>query len=474
MLDPIHHQGLRLALGAFRTSPTASLYVEADEPSLNTRREKLSLQYAIRIAENNSNPAHDVTFQPKYTDLYESKPNFIKSFGVRTLPVLESANINFKNIDKTFTPNIPTWCINKPKLIFDLHSGKKSETSPIIMKSNFQELKSHYIDYKHIYTDGSKDDMKVGCAVVSDDFSETMRIPDGSSIFTAEAKAIDLALDLIADCETSNCAPLVADLFLFCYERDFMLSLSDNNQSDVIEAFNSTSRYLDDLLNIDNPYFEQMVGQIYPTELQLNKANSSDTEAPFLDLNLSITNGIVSSKIYDKRDDFNFEIVNFPFLDGDVPRSPSYGVYISQLIRFARVCSNVDDFNNRNLFLTAKLLKQGYRYHKIRKAFSKFYHRHSELIVKYNIGLKTLLQRGISEPIFYGDLVYKFKRIVGKPNFSDQFKKIVKRYIRVGYNLDIMRQSACLVVNPITVYSYGFLFNCTSVGRASDSMTALT
>ena len=78
---------------------------------------------------------------------------------------------------------------------------------------------------------------------------------------------------------------------------------------------------------------------------------------------------------------------------------------------------------------------------------------------KYNIGLKTLLQQGISEPIFYGDLVHKFKRIVGKPKFSDQFKKIVKRYIRVGYNLDIMRQSACLVLNPITVYRYGFLFN---------------
>ena len=89
--------------------------------------------------------------------------------------------------------------------------------------------------------------------------------------------------------------------------------------------------------------------------------------------------------------------------------------------------------------------------------------------LEYNIGLKTLLQQGISEPIFYGDLVYKFKRIVGKPNFSDQFKKIVKRYIRVGYNLDIMRQSACLVLNPITVYSYGFLFNCTTVGQASDS-----
>ena len=272
----------------------------------------------------------------------------------------------------------------------------------------------------------------------------------------------------------TNCAPLVVDLFLFCYESDFMLSLSDNNQTDIVEAFNSTVRYLDDLLNIDNPYFEQTVGQIYPTELQLNKANSSDTEALFLVLNLSITNGIVSSKIYDKRDDFNFEIVNFPFLDGDVPRSPSFGVYISQLVHFARVCSNVDDFNYRNLILTAKLLKQGYRYNKIRKAFSKFYYRHSELIVKYIIGLKTFVHQGISEPIFYGDLVYKFKRIVGKSNFSDQFKKIVKRNTRVGYNLDIMRQSACLVLNPIMVYSYGFLFNCTTVGQASDSMTALT
>ena len=164
------------------------------------------------------------------------------------------------------------------------------------------------------------------------------------------------------------------------------------------EAFNSTSRYLDDLLNIDNPYIEQMVGQIYPTELQLNKANSSDTEAPSLDL--SITNGIVSSNIYDIRDDFNFGIINFPFLDGDVPRFPSYSVYFSQLIRFARVCSNVDDFNNINLWLTAKLLKQGYRYHKIRKAFSKFYHRHSELIVKYNIGLKLFCDKAYQNLYF--------------------------------------------------------------------------
>ena len=148
-----------------------------------------------------------------------------------------------------------------------------------------------------------------------------------------------------------------------------MLSLSNNNQTYFIEAFNSTSRYLDDLLNIDNPYFYKLVGLIYPTELQLNKANSSDIEAPFLDLNLSITNGIVSSKIYDKRDDFNFETVNFPFLDGDAPHSPSYGVYISQLIRFARVCSNVDDFNNRNLFLATKFLNQVIELIKFEKHF---------------------------------------------------------------------------------------------------------
>ena len=150
----------------------------------------------------------------------------------------------------------------------------------------------------------------------------------------------------------TNCAPLVADLFLFCYERDFMMSLSDDKQANVIDAFNTTSKYLDDILNINNVYFNNMVSQIYPSELQLNKANTSDTEAAFLDLHLSISNDIVSTKIYDKRDDFDFEIVNFPFLDGDVLRSTSYRVYISQLIRFAKASSIVADFNTRNkLFL---------------------------------------------------------------------------------------------------------------------------
>ena len=208
-----------------------------------------------------------------------------------------------------------------------------------------------------------------------------------------------------------------------------------------------------------------MISRIYPPELQLNKANTSDTEAPFLDLHLSISNGFVSSKIYDKRDDFDFDIVNFPFLNGDVPRSTSYGVYISQLIRFARVCSHVADFSARNKSLTAKLLQQGYRYHKLRKTFSKFYRRHYELVSKFNVGLKPLLHQGLSEPEFYGDLIYKFKTVEGRADFSDQFRKIIVRYKCIGYNINIMRQSACLVFNQITVNNFVSLFSCTPVGR---------
>ena len=135
---------------------------------------------------------------------------------------------------------------------------------------------------------------------------------------------------------------------------------------------------MDDILNINNVSFDNMVSQIYPSELQLNKANTSDTEAAFLDLHLSISNDIISTKINDKHDDFEFEIVNFPFLDGDVPHSTSYGVYISQLIRFARASSYITDLNTRNKLLTQKLLEQGYWYRKLRKTFSKFYRRYYE------------------------------------------------------------------------------------------------
>ena len=151
-------------------------------------------------------------------------------------------------------------------------------------------------------------------------------------------------------------------------------------------------------------------------------------------------------------------------MDGDVPRRASDGVYISQLIRFARVSSHVSDFNTQNKLLTAKLLNQGYRYHKLHKAFSNFYRHHFDLISKFNVGLKSLLHKA---------LVYKFrKKMYACNDFSTQFRKIILRYIKSGYNINVIRQTACIVVNPVTVNNFASLFGCTLAGRASDSMTA--
>ena len=209
-----------------------------------------------------------------------------------------------------------------------------------------------------------------------------------------------------------------------------------------------------------------MVKRIYPPELQLKKL-TSDTEALFLDLRLSISKDLLHLNFMISAMT-DFDMVNFPFLDGDGPRSTSYRVYISQLIRFARVSSHVADFNARNKSLTAKLLQQGYQYHKLRKTFPKLYRRHYELVSNFNVRSKPLLHQGLSEPEFYGDLVYKFKQIVGRADFSDQLREIIICYKRIGYNINIMRQSTCLVFNPITVNNFASLFNCTPVGRASD------
>ena len=167
-----------------------------------------------------------------------------------------------------------------------------------------------------------------------------------------------------------------------------MKSLTKEKGYDLIDAFNLTSRYLDDLLNIDTIHFEHIVHIIYPAELQLNKANASDTEAAFLDLDLSIHNDIVSTKIYVKRDDFNFYIVNFPFLEGDVPQRPSYGIYISQLIRFARASSHVTDLNNWNKFELPNFLSKAIGIINSANRFSIFYRRHFIFIAKYHVSLK--------------------------------------------------------------------------------------
>ena len=122
--------------------------------------------------------------------------------------------------------------------------------------------------------------------------------------------------------------------------------------------------------------------------------------------------------------------------------------------------------------LNVQQLKQGYRYHKLQKAFSGFYRKHYKLISKFYVWLKTLLREGLSEREFYGDLVYKIQKLIGRNDFSFQFRKIITRYRRIGYNLNAMQQSACFVFNPIMVDNYAAFFNCTPVARAPDSMMA--
>ena len=265
----------------------------------------------------------------------------------------------------------------------------------------------------------------------------------------------------------TNCAPLIADLFLYCYERDFMSDLQKSKRFDLIDMFNDISRYLDDIFTIDNPEFEKHIPDIYPAELQLNKANTSDKETSFLDLNIKVIGSDIHTSVYDKRDDFGFPIVNFPWLSGDVPRLPSYGIYISQLVRFARCCTSVLDFHSKNLQITSKLLTQGYRYHKLRKTFGKFFKSYSELLSKFgDISFQEYLSKGISHPVFYGDLVYKLRRVKDTLNFISSGSKIVKRLRRRQYDPVTIERTIGLVLCPSTALYEPFLKHCTLSNKA--------
>ena len=146
---------------------------------------------------------------------------------------------------------------------------------------------------------------------------------------------------------STDCAPLVADLFLFSYEFEFMKSLIRTDLS-VAAKFNNTCRYIDDLLTLNNPDFQAYIGQIYPPELELKKTTESHDSCSYLDLNINILNGKFYTDLYDKRDTFSFSIVNFPHMDSNIPSKPAYGVAISQLVRYLRICCNYQDFAYRS------------------------------------------------------------------------------------------------------------------------------
>ena len=184
----------------------------------------------------------------------------------------------------------------------------------------------------------------------------------------------------------TNCAPLLADVFLYSHEADFIQGLLKKNEQKLARSFNFTFRYIDDVLSLNNSRFGDFVDRINPIELQIKYTTYIDRSASYLDLYLEINSeGRLRTKLYDKRDDFNFRIVNFPFICSNIPASPAYGVYISRLIRYSITCGSYQDFLDRGLLLTRKLLNQGFILVKLKSSLRKFYGRHHDLVDRYGI-----------------------------------------------------------------------------------------
>jgi hypothetical protein len=187
----------------------------------------------------------------------------------------------------------------------------------------------------------------------------------------------------------TNCA-LLADLFLYSYEADFIQGLLKKNKKKLARSFNFTFRYIDDVLSLNNSKFGDFVDRIYPIELEIKDTTDTYRSASYFDLHLETDSaGRLGTKLYDKRDDFNFPIVTFPFLCSNIPAAPAYGVYLSQMIRYSRACGSYQDLLDRGLLLTRELLNQGFLLVKL-KSLRKFYDRHHDLIDRYGISVSQM------------------------------------------------------------------------------------
>ena len=190
----------------------------------------------------------------------------------------------------------------------------------------------------------------------------------------------------------SNCAPLLADLFLYSYEAEFVQSILKASKKHLAQ-FNFTYSYVVDVLSLKNTTFAEYLEFIYPRNLEIKETTETAASFSYLDCYLYFVNEKLPTKLFDKRDDFNFPIVNFPFLSSNIPSAPAYGIYVSQLIRYDRACSNYQDFMERGKVLTTKVLSQRYQKKKKKKkknnnklvaTLKKFYGRHHNLVNPYN------------------------------------------------------------------------------------------
>ena len=189
----------------------------------------------------------------------------------------------------------------------------------------------------------------------------------------------------------TNCAPLLADLFLYSYEAEFIQSLNKAGRKNVAKRFINTYRYIDDLISLNNPTIANYLDHIYPDELEIKETTESADSASYLDLFIQIRHHDLHTKLYDKRDDFNFEIINFPYLSSNIPSAPAYGVYVSQLLRYCRACESYDDFRERHSLLAFKLVRQGFSVGRLASSFKKFYGRYRSMVSKYDTTVTQMM-----------------------------------------------------------------------------------
>ena len=195
----------------------------------------------------------------------------------------------------------------------------------------------------------------------------------------------------------TNCAPLLADLFLYSYENDFLDKLIEEGKRNLVRKFNLSYHYIDDLISFNNKRFKESISDIYPRELTDSETTESTLVASYLDLLLTRDkSNNITTKLFDKRDAFAFHIVNFPFMSSSIPSAPAYGVYSFQPICYACCFSNYNDFLLRHRALVTRLLLHGYNVNQLSNTFKKFYGRHTDLIGQYKKNVCQMFVDSIS------------------------------------------------------------------------------
>ena len=277
MLDPIQNQALRLCLGAFKTSPVASLCVEANEPPLSVRREKLSLQYASKIASTPENPVYNSIFHPNYEDLFNNKPNSIPPLGLRIKESLDNLELGPTHTAKFKYPDTPPWTYMPIYVNLSISESKKSNTDPSIYLSEYNRMKTILKDYEPIYTDGSRKDDKAAAAAVKGEHIYTERLPDRSSIFSAELHAVFLAMDHI---ETSRKRKFV----IFSDSMSCLQAISGKDWKNPL-----VQKVLERLHNLQKELNKSVIFCWIPSHVGIKGNEAADTAAK-AGLDLRVTN----------------------------------------------------------------------------------------------------------------------------------------------------------------------------------------